>query len=98
EAAADVGRDHAQLGLGDAEHEGAHEQADDVRVLAGGPQRGVVGGRVVFADGGARLHGVGHQAVVGEVELGHVRGAREGGVRRGGVADAPVVAGVVGDL
>ena len=34
EAAADIGRDHAQLVLGDAEDEGAHQQADDVRVLA----------------------------------------------------------------
>jgi hypothetical protein len=33
EAAADVGRDHAQLVLRDLQHERAHRQPDDVRVL-----------------------------------------------------------------
>jgi hypothetical protein len=35
EAAAHVGRDHAHLVLGDAQHEGAHQQPLDVRVLVG---------------------------------------------------------------
>ena len=35
EAAADIGRDHSQLLLGSAEHEGAHQQSYDMRNLAG---------------------------------------------------------------
>ena len=39
EAAADVGRDHPHLRLGQAEHEGAHQQPLDVRVLVGDVER-----------------------------------------------------------
>ena len=48
EAAADVRGDDAQLGLGDAEDEGAHQEADDVRVLAGGEEGVFVGAGVVL--------------------------------------------------
>jgi hypothetical protein len=98
EAAAHVGRDHAHLVLGQAQHEGRHQQALDVRVLVGHVQRVLVRGAVVAGVGGARLHGVGDQAVVDQVQLGDVRGAGEGGVHRGLVAQRPLVAVVVGRL
>ena len=98
EAAADVGRHHPQLVLGDAEHEGAHQQPDHVRVLAGGVERVLVVGRVVLADRGARLHRVRHQPVVDELERGHVRRRRDRRVDRGAVVldEAPVEAEVAG--
>ena len=66
EAAADIGRDDAHLAFGQAQHEGAHQQPLDVRVLVGHVQRvGVVVPRVVRV-GRARLHRVGDQAVVVE--------------------------------
>ena len=80
EAAADVGRDDAELLLGDAEHEGAHQQADDVGVLRGGVEGVLVVGGVVLADGAARLHRVGDQAVVDELERRDVRRGRDRGV------------------
>jgi hypothetical protein len=69
EAAAHVGRDHAHLVLGQAQHEGRHQQALDVRVLVGHVQRVVVGAAAVAADGRARLDRVGNQPVVDQVEL-----------------------------
>jgi hypothetical protein len=98
EAAAHVGRDHAHLVLGQAQHEGRHQQPLDVRVLVGHVQRVLVRGAVVAGVGGARLHRVGDQAVVDQVQLGDVRGAGEGGVHRGLVAQRPLVAVVVGRL
>ena len=45
EAAADIGRNDAQLVLRDVQHEIAHQEAHDMRKLAGGPQRVVIGAR-----------------------------------------------------
>src|SRR3546814_2609764 len=64
EAAADVRRDDPQLVFAEAEHESAEDQLQQVRVLAGRVERVAVGAAVVLADRGARLHGVGDQAVV----------------------------------
>ena len=69
EAAADIRRDHAQLVLGDLQHESAHQQPDHVRVLAGGVQRVVAGRRIEIAERRARLHRVRDQPVVGQVQL-----------------------------
>ena len=98
EAAADVGRHDAQLVLRDVQHEGAHQQADDVRVLAGGVQRVVAGGRIEVADRGARLHRVRDQPVVGQVQLHHLRRLGEDAVHHGLVADMPVVAEIAGGI
>ncbi len=92
EAAADIGRDDAQLVLRQMQHEGAHQQADGVRILAGGEERVVAGAAVILADIGARLHGVGHKPVVDEVKARDVLRLGEGGVDRGLVADMPVIA------
>ena len=96
EAAADVRRDDAQLVFGRDADEGGQHEAGDVRVLARGVEREAFGALVVVAHRGARLHGVGDQAVVDEVELGHVGGAREGVVGRLAVAEVPAEHDVVG--
>ena len=95
ETAADVGGDHAYFVLRQAKHEGRHQQALDVRVLVGYVERVIVGGPAVGADRGARLHGVGYQAVVDQIQLGHVRGTGKGGIDLGFVADRPLVAVIV---
>ena len=91
EAAAHVRRDDAQLVLGNAQHEGRQDEAQHVRVLRRRPQRVVARALVVLRRRGARLHGVGDQAVVDEVELGDVRGLGERGIDIGLHADFPVV-------
>ena len=91
EAAADVGCDDPQLVLRRDVVEGAHHQARDVRVLRGGPAGVVVFRLVVVAECRARLHGVGHEAVVDDVHARHVRRTRDRRVGRLGVADFPVV-------
>ena len=96
EAAADIRGDDAQLGFRNVQHEGAHQQADDVRVLAGGVEGEVAGGCVVVAEGDPGLHGVGDQAVVGQIQLHDMRGAGEDVVHDRLVADDPVVAEVAG--
>ncbi len=96
ESAAHVGRDHAHLVLGQAHDEGRHQQPLDVRVLVGHVQRVLVIGAAVAADGRARLHGVGNQAVVDQVQLGDVGSTGEHGIHGSLVADGPFVAVVVG--
>ena len=91
EAAADVGRDHAQLVLRRHADEGGDDEARDVRILRGVPQRERAGASVVLGEGGARLDRVGHQPIVDDVELGDVLGRLEGGIDRFGVAEVPLV-------
>ncbi len=92
EAAADVGRDHAHLVLGQAEHERRHQQPLDVRVLVGDVERVAVVGAAVRRDRGARLDRVRDQPVVDDVELGDVRRLGERRVDRRLVAERPRVA------
>ena len=96
EAAADIGRHDADLVLGQLEHEGAHQEADDVRVLARGVERVVAGGALELADRRARLHRIGDEPVVDDVELRHMRRLGESRFGRGLVADMPVVAEIAG--
>ena len=63
-----------------------------MRVLAGRKERVVAGGAVVFADRRARLHRVGHEPIVDEVELDDPRRLGKSGIDRGEVAQMPVVA------
>src|SRR2546427_508365 len=60
EAAAHIGRDHAQLVLGRHPHEGGNDEPRDMRVLGRVPEREALAAGVVLADRGARLHGVRH--------------------------------------
>ena len=54
-----------------------------------------VGSRIVFGQRRARLHRVGDEAIVDQIELDDFRGAGKRGVGRGLVADMPVVHGVI---
>ena len=96
ETAADIRRDHPQLVLGCDADEGRQHQPGHMRVLAGGIERERLGAAVIVADCGARLHRVGDQPVVDDVELGHVLGAGKGRVSRRLVAQMPVIHDIVG--
>ena len=95
EAAADVGRDDAQLVLRRHADEGGDDEPRDMRVLRRIPQREGAGAGIVFADRGARLDRVRHQAVVDDVELGDVLGRLERRIDRFGVAEMPLIDRVV---
>ena len=63
-----------------------------MRVLARRKERVLAGRTVELADRRTRLHRIGNEAIVDEVELDHPRRLGEGGIDRGQVAEAPVVA------
>ena len=94
EPAADIRGDHPQLVLGDAQHEGPHQQPDDMRVLARGVECRLPGPTAEIAHGHARLHRVGDEPVVDELQRGDMRGALERRVHRRAVLldKTPVVA------
>ena len=100
EAPAHVGRHHAQLVLRDAQHERPHQEPDHVRVLRGGVERVLPVVRGVVAECHARLHRVRDQAVVHQLQRGHVGGLGEGLLDRRLVLlhEAPVVAEVRGEV
>ena len=91
-----IGCDHAHLVLGQAQHKSGHKQALNVRILVGDIQRVFLGRAAVHADGGTRLHGVGHQAVVGQVELGDLGCSCKHRIDLALVANRPFIAMVVG--
>jgi hypothetical protein len=95
EAAADIGRDHPQLVLRRHADKSRDDQPRHVRILGGVPQGEAVAATIVFADRGARLHGVRHQAVVDEVEPGHVLRRFERRLDGFAVAEMPLIDGVV---
>ena len=95
ETAAHVGCDHAHFVLGQAQHESRHQQALNVRVLVGNIQHIFFGGAAVVANGDARLHGVGNQAVIDQVQLGHMGCSGKRGVHLGFVAQSPFEAMVI---
>ena len=68
EAAADVRRDHPDLGLGDPGHQG-QQDPQDVRHLGGRPHGDLLTGRV--DDGRARLHERRNQPLLAEPPLDH---------------------------
>ena len=80
EAAAHVGSDDPHLVLGNAEDEGAHQEAVHVRVLRRDPQRQVAGRVLEARDAGPRLHGVGDEPLVDDALLDDDVGALERGV------------------
>ena len=97
---AHIGGDNIEFMLGDAHHEGGHQQAGQVRVLTGGVKFVILGARIIDADACAGFHRVGDEAVVDQLQRRHMRRGFEGGVNGGAVVlnPAPVVADVVGYL
>ena len=98
EAAADIGGDDAQFRLRDVQHKGAHQQPDDMRVLARRIKGVLAGGAVVFADRRARLHRIGDEPIVDEVELDGLGCLGERCIDRGQIAQMPVVTEIAGRL
>ena len=95
ETAADVRRDDPQFVLRNVEDEGAHQEADDVRELAGRPQRVLPGRRIIFGDRRARLHRVADQPVVDQADARDMRRLAESGIGRSLVAERPIAAQIV---
>ena len=95
-ATAHIGCYHTQLVLGKLQDESGDQQPVHMRRLARCIEGVVAGGAVMLADGGARLHRVGDQPIVDELEARHVMGAREGSVDRRLVAEMPVEAEIAG--
>ena len=81
---------------GIAEHERAHDQAVDVRVLRRYPQRQLIGRPRVGGDRGARLDGDGDEPLVHEPLPNDRCRPGERRIGRGRVADLPAKADVVG--
>ena len=81
--------------FGQAQHKSRHQQAFNVGVLVGNVKRVLIAGAVVASDGSAGLHGVGGQAVVDQVELGHMCSACKYRIDSSFFADGPFVAVVV---
>ena len=97
-AAADIGCDHAQLRFRQMQHMGTHQQANDMRVLAGSGE-GIIARRAIkLANRRTRFHGIRDQAVIHQIELDQMRGASEGGVHHGLVANMPIIAEIAGDI
>ena len=92
EPAADVGGDDPNLVLRHLQDIGAHQQPDDMRILAGGVERVFAVRAVIIADRRARLQRVRDQPVVGDVDLRNILGLGEGLVAGCPVAQFPVVA------
>ena len=82
EAAADIGRDQAQLVLRQFQHDLGQRIAHEMRALGRGVERRAAACRIVIGDGVARLHGIDHDAVVEKVERDDVRRLGERGVGR----------------
>ena len=95
EAAADVGRDDAQLVLGRDALKRRQDDPRDMGILARRVERHDVGSRIIVAERRARLHRVRNRAIVDEVDLGHMRRFGESRVGRRLVAEVPVEDGVV---
>jgi hypothetical protein len=95
EAAAHIGRDHAQLALGDAELLG-HLLTDVMGRLRGGIEREAVGARIDRGDHRARLDRATDQAIVDEIERDLVRSGLERLAHRGLVAARPAEADIAG--
>ena len=95
EAAAHVRRDDPQFRFRQRQHERRHQQTLDVRILVRDVDRVAVVGLRITRVHGARFDRVRHQALIHDIQRGHVRGLREGGVGGGFIAVAPGVAEVV---
>src|SRR5947209_11293030 len=99
ETAANVGRDDAELMFRRKTDESRENEPRDMRVLTRRVKDERIRAFLVFADGGARLHGIRYEAVVDEFQLRHVLRCGERFVGRRLVAEMPVVDDIVrGDV
>ncbi len=71
-ATAHVRAQYPHLVLGNAQHKGTHQQANQVRILGGGVERVLIAHLVVLPNVGARLDGIGYQPLVHKFERGDV--------------------------
>ncbi len=96
-AATHIGGHHAQFMLRDAQNKRAHQETDHMRVLARCIERRVAGRAVEIAHCHARLHRIGHQPVVDQLERGDMRRLGKGLVHRAFILfdKAPVITEVV---
>ena len=74
-SAADIRRHHPELVFGKSEDKGAHQQTDDMRVLRSGVEGRFIGGGIVVANRHPRLHRIRYQAIIDQLEGGHVMSA-----------------------
>jgi len=95
EAAAHVGRDHAELLGRDLEHALREEPPHDRDALGGGGEGVALGGLVPLADGRARLERRRRQPCVVQAHPRHVRGSADRRIHGGGVPVGPVEGHVV---
>ena len=86
EAAADIGRDQAEHVLRHFEHRLGERVAHEMRTLRCGVERGAPAVRIVVGNGVARLHRIGHDAIVDQFESHDMRGLGEGSIGCLGVA------------
>ena len=91
ETPTDVGRDDTQLVFRRNVVEGRQHQTGDMRILRCRVEREVLLGVIIVADRRARLHCVGHQAIVGKLQRDHICGLAEGFIGGVLVADFPIV-------
>ena len=95
--AANIRRDHGQFVFRNPHHKRRNQQAREVRVLTGGIKFIVPGAAVIIPDRATGFHRVGHQTVVDQCQLGHMRGRFERRIHRRAVIldPAPVKTDVV---
>ena len=86
EAAADIRRDHADLVLGNVQRVDREPAPQVVRLLGRRIKRVAIRRGVVVAEIGARLHRIGRQAAVGELELDHLGGRGHRGLGLAAIA------------
>ncbi len=89
EAAADIRRQHPDLLPGHA-HEAGYRVDPQMAALGAGMQGQGVAAGIVLGDAGARLHGIGDQAVVDQLQRGHMRRPGQRLLGRRPLAELPV--------
>ena len=98
ETTANLRRNDPDLVFGQAQRGQTHQQAVDMGILGRHVEHQLAGDVVVVGKRGARLHRIGNQAVVDDIQAGDVRRVGKGGVRALLVANLPVEGDIVGGI